>query len=93
MTDSDNDTLQEYKAHLTGELRELFDAKGYELVHQELIYNRYEALEKRKAAVAWMAEGRDKKSRAEWVKFWIPVTLSAIAICISVAAIALRARC
>jgi hypothetical protein len=90
MTNSDNETLKEYKTHLSNEWRELFEAKGYELVHLELTEKWYEALEKRKAAIAWMAEEREKKKKGERIKFWIPVTLSVIAIFVSIAALALK---
>jgi hypothetical protein len=86
MTDSDNDTLEEFKSHLTDDLRKLFAAKGYELVHQELIDNRYEKVEKRKAAIAWMAEQRTQQSATEWIKFWIPVIISVAALVIAILA-------
>jgi hypothetical protein len=70
---------------LTTPLRALFDAKGYELVHQELIDNRYEKLEKRKAAIAWLAEQRKKQRMQEWIKFWIPVIISVVALIFSLA--------
>ena len=85
MTYSNNETLEEYKTHLSDELRKLFDAKGYELVHEELINNCYQALEKRKAAIAWMAEQRKKKKTYETIKYYIPLTLSFISIIISIA--------
>lgn len=90
MTHSNNETLEEYKTHLSVELRKLFDAKGYELVHEELINKCYEALEKRKAAIAWMAEQRIIKKADERIKYYIPLTLSFISIIIS---IALKACC
>jgi hypothetical protein len=86
MTGSDNDTLEEFKSHLTDDLRKLFVAKGYELVHQELIDDRYQKVEKRKAAVAWMAEQRTQLGRNEWIKFWIPVIISLAALIISILA-------
>lgn len=93
MTADDNETLQEYRAHLTDELRRLFDAKGYDLVEQELLLNHFSAVEKRNAAVAWMAEQREQRRRGEWVKFWIPVVISIVAICVSLAALMIKSRC
>jgi hypothetical protein len=89
----ENETLQEYRAHLSIELRKLFDAKGYELVEQELLLNHFSAPEKRMAAVAWMAEQREQRTRGERVKFWIPVVLSSIAICISIVALVVKSHC
>lgn len=86
MTDSDNDTLEEFKSHLTDELRKLFSAKGYELIHQELIDKGYQKVEKRKAAIAWMAEERTKRGRKEWIQFWIPVVISLAALLIAILA-------
>jgi hypothetical protein len=83
MDDNTNETLHQYQQHLTPELRQLFDAKGYELVHLELLYRSYSAPEKRLAAAAWLAEQRAKHARTEWVWWWIPIVLSTLALGVS----------
>jgi len=78
------DLIDEGKKHLSDNLRPDFEAKGYDIVHAEVLDRRYEKLEKRLAAIAWMAEKRAKKESAENWHFWIPIVISVLALIVSI---------
>ncbi len=78
------DLIEEGKKHLAEKLRSDFEAKGYDIVHAEVLENRYQKPEKRLAAIAWMAEKRAKKESAEKRRFWIPLVISVLALIVSI---------
>lgn len=77
------DLIEEGKKHLSEKLRSDFEAKGYGIVHAEVLGNRYEKLEKCLAAIAWMDEKRVKKESTENRRFWIPLVISVLALIVA----------
>jgi len=72
---------------LSDELRSLFELKGYDIVHTEVLEHKYEDHDKRLAAHAWLAQKRGEKEDRENWRFWIPVTIAVVALIVSLIAL------
>ena len=85
--ETQTDPIEEGNKHLSHALRLNFEAKGYEIVQAELLDARYKKLEKRLAAIAWLAEKRGEKENKEKWRFRIPVVISVLALIVSIIAV------
>ncbi len=79
---------EEWVQNLTPQRRAKFEGKGTAIVEAELLGIRYRSLEKRLAALAWLAEQRHENELAEKARFWTPVAISAVSLCIAAWAVA-----
>ena len=58
--DSQKDIIEEGKSHLTDARRSAFEAKGYDIVEQEMLTDHFNR-EKNLAAIVWLAEKRGER--------------------------------
>ena len=77
MSDDDYDKFEEWRSYLTPELRAKFDQYGETLVERQVNDHRFQSAEKRRAAIVWMKERREKRTRTETIRFWVIVVFAA----------------
>lgn len=71
----------EWSQHLTQELRDHFERVGAELVSYDVREHRYSKQEKHFAALAWLAEKREKNGRRDRDRYrWVIAVATATLI-------------
>ncbi len=79
---------EEWSKHLTPELREHFGNVGRELVEQDVSNNKYGTMGKHFAALAWLAEQRQKDGRKDSARFWLLFTVGVLTLFIALLGVA-----
>ena len=62
---------KEWDKNLTPELRRHFEDAGQPVVEHDVLHRAYSKSGKHFAALAWLAEQRDKKDRQDTIRFWL----------------------
>ena len=81
-----------WRSHLTPSLRAKFEQIGEALVTMQVNDHRFSSVEKRKAAMVWLKEQRDRHKGRETKRFWAIFIIAALAFVASVVGIAVTAR-
>ena len=78
----------EWKKHLTPELRQHFDDVGYEAVKSDLTNRKYSKIEKQLAALYWVNEEDDLRVAKETNRFRWLMTVGTASVVVSLIGIA-----
>ena len=91
MSNGDDVDYEEWRVHLTPELRAKFEQYGEPLVEMQINDQRFKSVEKRRAGIVWLKDERDKRARTEKARFWWVVLVAAASLVASVVGIAVTA--
>lgn len=75
---ADNNDVDEDASYLTPAFRKKFERQGSYLVEQQVLHLRYEAKEKRLAAMQWLREVRRRERRNNTLLVAVPTILAAL---------------
>ena len=79
---------EEWSQHLTPKLRAHFKSIGRMLVEYDVANNRYGALGKHYAALAWLAEQPQDDGRKDSARFWLIFTVGLLTLFVALLVLA-----